>query len=171
MLPAAGGRRCPAETEEATMTARATLERPMPRETAVPGAAHRGAAAARILLGLTFLVMGLNGFLNFLPQPSTPMPAGAVAFSLALAKTGYMLPLVMGTQALAGALLLANRFVPLALALLAPVIVNILAFHLFLMPSWAGPGIVALVLEIYLVWVYRGAFRPMLAVRTRPGAP
>jgi hypothetical protein len=115
--------------------------------------------------------MGLNGFLNFLPQPSVPLPAGALAFSVALARTGYMLPLVSGTQALSGALLLANRFVPLGLALLAPIIVNILAFHLFLMPGlpgWAGPGIFVLLLELYLAWAYRGAYGSMLAARTAP---
>src|ERR1035438_7178050 len=81
---------------------------------------------ARILLGLMFFVFGLNGFLHFIPQPKT-MPEVVAAFFGALAKTGYMLPLIFGTQALAGALLLANRFVPLALALIAPVIVHIVA--------------------------------------------
>src|SRR5688572_30599983 len=94
-----------------------------------------GAAAARILLGLVFLVFVLNGFLHFIPPPSTPMPERAMAFIGALVATGYLLPLVAGTQAVAGALLLANRFVPLALLLLAPVIVNIVAFHVFLEPS------------------------------------
>src|SRR5271165_1069257 len=82
---------------------------------------------ARLLMGLLFLVFGLNGFLHFIPQPKD-MPEGVAAFSGALAKTGYMFPMVMGTQVLAGVLLLLNRFVPLALALIAPVIVNIIAF-------------------------------------------
>jgi uncharacterized membrane protein YphA (DoxX/SURF4 family) len=66
---------------------------------------------ARILMGLMFFVFGLNGFLNFIPQPKTPMPEGAVAFATALVKTGYMMRLVMGTQLLVGTLLLLNRFV------------------------------------------------------------
>ena len=53
---------------------------------------------ARILLGLVFFVCGLNGFLNFIPPPSTPMPEQAMAFIGALVATGYMLPLVAGTQ-------------------------------------------------------------------------
>jgi uncharacterized membrane protein YphA (DoxX/SURF4 family) len=126
--------------------------------------------AARLLMGLAFFVTGLNGFLNFLPPPSTPMPEGAVAFAGALMKTGYMLKLVTGTQLVVGVLLLSNRFVPLALALIAPVLVNIMAFHVFLAPSGIGPGAFLLVLEIYLAWAYRGAFRPMLAVRTSPGS-
>lgn len=127
------------------------------------------AITARVLLGLLFLVTGLNGYLNFLPQPSTPMPAGAVAFAGAMLKTGYFMPLVMGTQLVAGALLLCNRFVPLALALLAPVVVNIVAFHLFLAPAGRPVAGVVLALEIYLAWVYRGAFRSMLAFRAAPG--
>lgn len=123
-----------------------------------------------ILMGLMFLVFGLNGFLNFIPQPKDPMPEGAAAFAGALMKTGYMFPLVMGTQLLVGTLLLLNRFVPLALALIAPIIVGIVAFHIFLAPASIGPGIVVLVLELYLAWAYRNAFRPMLAMKTTPGA-
>jgi uncharacterized membrane protein YphA (DoxX/SURF4 family) len=126
--------------------------------------------AARILMGLMFFVFGLNGFLHFLPQPKTPMPEGAAAFAAALMKTGYMMRLVMGTQVLVGALLLLNRFVPLALALIAPIIVGIISFHLFLAPATIGPGIVVFVLELYLAWAYRKAFRPMLAMRATPGS-
>jgi uncharacterized membrane protein YphA (DoxX/SURF4 family) len=125
---------------------------------------------ARILMGLPFFVSGLNGFLNFLPQPSMTLPPGAVAFAEALVKTGYMMPLIFGTQLIVGALLLANRFVPLALALIAPFLVNALAFHLFLEPSGRPVVLAFLALEIYLAWVYRRAFRPMLAMRVTPGA-
>jgi len=116
-------------------------------------------------MGLVFLVFGLNGFLNFIPQPSTPMPEKSVAFIGALMKTGYMIPLISGTQLIVGVLLLLNRFVPLALALIAPVIVNIIAFHMFLAPSGAVLAVLVLMLEIYLAWVYRNAYRPMLAMR------
>ena len=126
--------------------------------------------AGRILMGLLFLVTGLNGFLNFLPQPSKPMPEGAVAFAGALMKAGYMFPMIMGTQAIVGALLLSNRFVPLALALIAPIVVNIIAFHAFLAPSGIVVAVVVLALEFYLAWAYRNAYRPMLAMRAIPGA-
>jgi uncharacterized membrane protein YphA (DoxX/SURF4 family) len=121
--------------------------------------------AVRILLGLVFFVFGLNGFLHFLPQP--PMPAAAGAFVGGLASAGYFFPLLKGTEVVAGILLLSNRFVPLALTVLAPIVVNIVAFHVLLAPS---PGMVALLLgaEIYLAWVYRGAFRSVLAARTAP---
>lgn len=119
--------------------------------------------AARILLGITFLVVGLNGFLNFLPQPSTPLPAGGLAFLGALIASGYMIPLVSATQVIVAVLLLSNRFVPLALVLIAPVIVNIFAFHVFLAPSGLIIAVVVVVLEVYLAWTYRGVYRPMLA--------
>ena len=125
--------------------------------------------AGQVLMGLIFFVTGLNGFLNFLPQPST-LPASAVAFAEAMTKTGYLVPLVMGTQLIVAVLLLLNLFVPLALAIIAPIIVNIIAFHVFLEPSGIGSGIVVLVLELYLVWMYRRAYRPMLAMRTTPGS-
>lgn len=121
--------------------------------------------AFRILMGLLFLLTGLNGFLNFLPQPKALPPPGALAFVTAMKATGYMMQLVAGTQALTGLLLLVNRFVPLALALIAPVIVNIICFHLFLAPMAIGPAVFVLVAEAYLAWAYRNAFRGMLAAR------
>jgi uncharacterized membrane protein YphA (DoxX/SURF4 family) len=127
--------------------------------------AGRVALVARILMGLMFLVFGLNGFLNFIPPPTTPMPEGSMAFAMALMKTGYMMPLIKGTEVLVGLLLLSNRFVPLALALIAPVIVNIVAFHVFLAPTGLGITVFIAALELYLAWAYRDAFRPMLAMR------
>jgi transposase InsO family protein len=114
------------------------------------------------------LVMGLNILLNSLPPPKTPMPEGAMAFAGALMKTGYLLPLLGATQAVVGVLLLANRFVPLAL--IAPVVVNIVAFHIFLRAPGLGLAALVLVLEVYLAWAYRQAYRGMLAMRATPGA-
>ena len=125
-----------------------------------------GPAAARVLLGLVFFVFGLNGFFGFLPQPELPEAGGA--FMGALAATGYMFPLIKGTEVLAGALLLGNRFVPLALTLLAPVVVNIVAFHGFLDPAGIGVGLVVLALTLYLAWSYRGAYRDVLAAKAEP---
>src|SRR5437899_10985925 len=81
--------------------------------------------AARIVLGLVFFVFGLNGFFHFMPQQ--PMPAAAGAFGGALAQAGYFFPLLKPTETLAGVALLSNRFVPLALTVLAPIVVNITA--------------------------------------------
>lgn len=124
---------------------------------------------SRSLLGLLFVFAGLNGFLNFVPAP-TSLPKGAAAFALALFQSGYMMQLIAGTQLVAGALLLANRYVPLALALLAPVIVNIVAFHAFLLPSGLVMAGIVLALELHLAITYRAAYRSMLAARVSPAA-
>ncbi|MGC4094872.1 MAG: hypothetical protein QM756_44535 [Polyangiaceae bacterium] len=82
-------------------------------------------------------------------------------------KTGYMFPFIKGTEVLAGLLLLANRFVPLALAVLAPIVLNIVAFHAFLAPSGLLMAVVVLLLELRLAYSYREAFRPMLGLRVQ----
>ncbi|SDZ26230.1 hypothetical protein SAMN05421504_111159 [Amycolatopsis xylanica] len=122
-------------------------------------------ATARVLLGLVFTVFGLNGFLLFMPGDASAMSAGALKFAIALAETGYMNPLVSGIQVLVGVLLLANRFVPLALALLAPIVVGIFTFHLFLDPAGLLIPCAVAAAEIYLAWAHRDAFRPMLRAR------
>jgi uncharacterized membrane protein YphA (DoxX/SURF4 family) len=125
---------------------------------------------ARVLLGLLFFVFGLDWFVHFMPQPKEMPPAGAMDFGGALMKTGYMMELVKGTEVIGGALLLANCFVPFALAILAPVIVNIVALNVILAPSGMGYGMSVglVVFELYLAWAYRSAFRPMLACRVTP---
>ncbi len=122
----------------------------------------------RYLMGLPLLVFGLNGFLNFIPPPEAALPEGALKFSVALLETGYMMPLIGLTQLAVGIMLVTNRFVPLALALFAPFIVNSVAFHLFLEPSGLVPAGVFLCFELYLAWKYRRAFAPMLAAKVRP---
>jgi len=123
---------------------------------------------ARILLGLPLFIFGLNLFLNFIPQPKTPLPEGAMAFAGALVATGYMMQLIGTTQLVVGVLLLINRFVPLALALFAPFVVNSLAFHFFLERTGLPMALIFAGFELYLAWAYRAAFRPMLAARVSP---
>jgi hypothetical protein len=123
---------------------------------------------ARILLGLSFLGAGVFGLAIVTglippPQPPTPQPERAASFFAAVLNTGYLLPFIKLTETAVGLLLLSNRFVPLALAMIAPVILNILAYHIFLSPS--PVGFVFVTLEIYLAWTYRDAFRPMLRMR------
>jgi len=120
--------------------------------------------AARFFLGLVFTVFGLNGFFHFLPTP--PMAGPAASFAGALFASGYMFPLLKATEVLAGLLLLGGLFVPLALAVLAPVVINIVSFHLFLAPSGLGLPLAILAAEIYLAWSYRAAFAGMLHSRT-----
>ena len=124
--------------------------------------------ALRILLGLVFFVFGLDAFIHVLPQPSSPPPEGALALFLAFVKTGYLLPLIKGTEVLVGVLLLTNRLVPLALVLIAPVIVNIVAFHAFLAPSGLWLACALCAAELYLAYSYRDAYRPLLSLRVQP---
>jgi uncharacterized membrane protein YphA (DoxX/SURF4 family) len=123
---------------------------------------------ARVAMGLMFFVFGLNGFLDFIPHPAKPPPEAAMAFAGALMKTGYMFPLIKGLETLAGLLLLANRFVPLALVLLAPIIVNIVAFHALLEKADLAIPVLVAVFEVFLMWVYRAAYRPLFIARARP---
>lgn len=123
---------------------------------------------ARILLGLIFFVFGLNGFFNFLPPPELPQAAND--FFGAMFATGYFLTFVKLTEVVCGALLLIGRFVPLALTILAPVVLNIVLFHVFLAPAPEGSaiGFLCLALGIFLAWCYRDSFRGVLAANAKP---
>src|SRR6266571_4182752 len=105
---------------------------------------------ARLLLGLIFVVFGLNGLLNFFSMG--PMPTGlAGQFIGALFQSHYYY-VVAGLQIAGGVLLLVNRFVPLGLVLLGPVIVNILCYHVFL--NHSGAGFAAVVTILWFVVFY-----------------
>src|SRR5882724_749559 len=119
---------------------------------------------ARLLLGLIFVVLGLNGFLNFLSMG--PMPTGlAGQFVGALVLSHYFWVLA-ALQSAGGALLLVNRFVPLAQVLLGPVIVNIICYHAFLNPSGAVPAAVVTVLWLIVFYGKRQYFFGIFAQRT-----
>src|SRR5579859_6799464 len=89
-------------------------------------------AIARYLAGAIFLVFGLNGFLNFIPLPP---PEGIAGQFMGALFASHYLAVIFAVQVIAAILLLVNRYVPLALAALAPVIVNILCFHALMAPS------------------------------------
>src|ERR1700686_3713616 len=89
-------------------------------------------AIARYLAGVIFLVFGLNGFLNFIPMPP---PGGIAGQFLGVMYASHYLWVIFGFQLIAGVLLLVNRYVPLAVAMLAPVLVNILTFPALLAQS------------------------------------
>jgi len=124
---------------------------------------------ARILLGLPLFASGIFGLLNLTPQPTTPLAEGAMAFADALTKSGYMLQLIFITQFIVGLFLLINRFVPLALVLFAPFIVNAMAFHTFLEHTGLPIAAVFLLLELYLAWQYRRYFASVLTVKAKAG--
>src|ERR1700688_1715128 len=110
---------------------------------------------ARILLGLTFLVFGLNGFLNFLHMPMPPGPAGQYMGVLFMS---HYLHAVFVVEVIGGVLLLSGQFIPLGLVLLGPVLVNILLFHTFLLPSGFPPALFATVLWFIVFFGVRQAF-------------
>jgi hypothetical protein len=115
-----------------------------------------GAMIARYLLGLMFTVFGLNGFLHFIPLPPPAAPM-ALQYMMTLGQTHYLV-LVYLIQFVGGLLLLSNFYVPLALTILAPVLVNILLFHGLMDPGGLPPGILATVLWLVVFSSVRSAF-------------
>jgi putative oxidoreductase len=115
---------------------------------------------ARVLLGLIFVVFGLNAFLHFLPMP--PLPRNLAGEYLQFFFSSGYVYIIGGLQVIGGLLLLIGRFVPLGLTILGPIIVNILIFHALMAPEGFGPAILVTVLELFLVWRYRSAFATLL---------
>ncbi len=110
---------------------------------------------ARVLLGLVFLVFGLNAFFHFIPQQ--PMPGDAGTLAMLMFTHGWFTFYGI-LYVIAGILLLVGIYVPVALVLLGPIIVNILLFHLTLAPAGIGPGLVCALLELFLIYAYWPAF-------------
>jgi putative oxidoreductase len=116
---------------------------------------------ARILLGLTFTVFGLNGFLHFIPSPSFP-PGYLMDFFTAISGSGFYI-MIFGVQLICGLLLLVNQYVPLVVVVLAGVLVNILTFHATMNPQGFPPALIALILWFLTAWPIRAQFAPIFA--------
>ena len=117
---------------------------------------------ARYLSGVIFLVFGLNGFLHFIPLPP---PSGVAGQFMGALFVSHYLTLIFALQVIGGMLLLANRYVPLALAILAPVIVNILSFHALMAPSGLPLALFVTVLWAMVFAYVRSAFAPLFQAR------
>jgi putative oxidoreductase len=124
---------------------------------------------SRFLLGFIFLVFGLNGFLHFIPMPPPSGVAGQFLGSMFVTK--YLL-VVSALQVISGALVLVNRYVPIALTILAPIIVNILLFHVLMNPAGLG-----LALLVAILWgvvfasvrsAFAGIFEARVEIKTTP---
>ena len=113
---------------------------------------------ARVLLGLMFLVFGLNPFLRFIPMP--PLEGVWGQFLGALVISHYVW-FVGAVQVVSGALILIGRYVPLAVALSGPVVANIIVYHLTMQRSGAQLAILATICWIILFWRYRASFAPL----------
>ncbi len=114
---------------------------------------------SRYLLGLIFLVFGLNGFFHFIPMP---MPTGLAGQFMGAIFLSHLYVVVYLFQVIPAVLLLIGRYVPLALILLAPEIVNILSFHLFLSPAGLPLAIVLLILWLLAAAGVKSAFSGIL---------
>src|SRR6266480_3651552 len=120
---------------------------------------------ARYLAGVIFLVMGLNGFLNFIPFPP---PAGVAGQFMGALYVSHYLWVIFAFQVIAGVLLLFNHYVPLAVAVLAPVIVNILTFHALMAPNGLPLALFVAVLWVVVFVDVRPAFAGVF--QSRPQA-
>jgi len=122
--------------------------------------------ALRIIFGLAFAAAGAVGLFQLAPAPAHEGVAGAFVGGLAAA--GYFFPLLKATELVAGLLLVSGRLVPLALTLLAPIVVNIAAFHFLLEPQGAPVAAILLVAEAGLAWIHRDAFAPLFRRSSAP---
>ncbi|GGM89613.1 hypothetical protein GCM10011609_28110 [Lentzea pudingi] len=121
-----------------------------------------------VLFGALFAFSGVFGIGS---QSTDGMAVEAVDFATALSESGFVMPVIKVVELVAGIMLLVNRFVPVALALSAPLVVGIFGFHLLLEPSGAVIAVVLAAVEIYLAWVYRNAFAPTLRPTASPRTP
>src|ERR1700680_529949 len=117
---------------------------------------------ARYLAGVIFLVMGLNGFLHFIPLPP---PGGTAGQFMGALYVSHYLWVIFAFQVIAGVLLLVNRYVPLAVAVLAPIIVNILTFHASMAPSGLPLALFVTVLWALIFVDVRAAFTGLFQSR------
>lgn len=123
---------------------------------------RRLTSAARYLLGIFLLIMGLNKFFQFLP--STEMPEPAAAFLMALIDSGYILPMVAIVEIVSGLLFLSSKTTPFANLILAPLSVNIILFHLFLDPAGIFPALMVAILNVFLISRYFEVYRPIFEI-------
>ena len=125
------------------------------------------AAIARYLAGAIFLVMGLNGFLNFIHFPP---PTGTAAQFMGALYVSHYLWVIFAFQVVGGALLLVNRYVPLAVAILAPVLVNIIVFHITMAPAGLPLALFVALLWAVIFFDVRPAFSGLFQARGQPQA-
>ena len=119
------------------------------------------ALVIRYLMGLIFFVFGLNGFLNFLPQPE--LTAEGQTFMGGLFAAGYFFPLLKGIEVIAGALLLSGFYVPLAIALLGPITLNIFLMHVAIEPAGIPMAIFVFFGNLFLAYAYRDHYKAIFA--------
>jgi len=118
---------------------------------------------ARLLLGVIFVVFGLNVYLHFIPMG--PLPAGPAGEFLGALTSTHFFYVIAVFEVVPGLFLLFNRFVVLGLALLAPVIFNILVFHILMAPSGLLLAVIVALLWMLVFHQYRSAYKGLLQKR------
>jgi putative oxidoreductase len=123
---------------------------------------------AGALLGLLFVTFSLIYFFKLIPMPPPPEGSPVALFMGAMAPTGYM-NFVKACELIGGILVAIPLLRNLGLLILGPIIVNILAFHIFLTQG-AGlldpPLVLICILAAYLVWAERKAFAGLIPAST-----
>ncbi len=114
----------------------------------------------RILLGVMMVIFGLNKFMGFMPMP--PLPEAANDFFGALGKSGYLLNVVGAVELITGVLFLLNKYTALAAVILFPVMLNALMFHIFLAPGAIAPALLAIVMNIVVLFANKDKYNSML---------
>lgn len=115
----------------------------------------------RTLVGLLFIFASVTFLFGLITPP--PMPDGPMkSFSEGLGASGYFMHLLKITELVCGILLVSGRFVPLALVVLSPIVINIFMVHLLLERSGLPVAIFLVAALIFLAYYYRSAFAPLL---------
>ncbi|HEX5274532.1 MAG TPA: hypothetical protein VFW34_04585 [Candidatus Rubrimentiphilum sp.] len=122
---------------------------------------------ARVLLGLIFVVVGLNGFLWFMPAP--PL-SGFPAEWQTVVVGSHFIWFTSGAQVFAGVLLLVNRYVIFSMFMLAAILSNILAYHITIMPATIGLALITAAIWFVVAWPLRGYFAPLFIAKANPAA-
>jgi putative oxidoreductase len=119
---------------------------------------------ARVILGLPFLIFGINYFFPFAPHPE--LHGAAIDYMTGLTKAGYFWPLLRSLEIVIGIALISGYFVPAALAVLAPINLQILLFHLALEPQNVPMAVILAILQVFLMYRYWAYFKPLFTLKT-----
>jgi putative oxidoreductase len=120
---------------------------------------------SRVIYGIFLLTFGLNGFFSFFPLPEMTEEAGT--FMGSLVQTGYILPIVGALQVVVGLLLIVNKFTPLILIVIFPIMLNAFLLHLFLDPAGIAGSLVAIILNVFLFIANKESYKNTLQMNPK----
>ena len=128
-----------------------------------------GLVLSRVVLGsILFVIGGLNGFFQFVPVQMAQDCIQCGQYINGLIASGFLFPAVKSIELFTGALFLLGLWLPLALVISAPIVVNIALYHMFLAPSGLGIALLMVGLELYLAYRYREVFIPLFQMKPTP---